>query len=315
MVSDNAMGDARIDYIRIANYYYKAGLTQAEIAKCMNMSRQRVNRILAKCIELGIVRISIEGFENTHLELEMALEKKYKLKAVRISESVVEDQVLDGIGKLAAEYLVGIIKKGDIIGFSRGRSISALVDHMPSINSSDVTVTQLMGSWNEQEKKVNVDEIINRFCKKTNAKPNVLYAPVVVNNPEFREAIMNEPFFCETYRVIKACSIAVVGIGDARHRHNLPILKDQDFEYLQKNNAVGEVSTHFFDIKGESVIAPFSNRVIAVELADFLKIDTRIGVAGQKSKVPAILGALRGKYINSLITDLETAVTLNQTPL
>lgn len=312
MINDNISEDSQLDYIRVANYYYKAGLTQEEIAKKMNMSRQRVNRMLSKCVELGIVRISIGGVDDTHLALEAELEKKYDLKAVRISGNASEENIYNEVGRVAAEYLSGIISNGDIIGFSRGRSISALVDNMPVIKNSNITAAQLMGGWNSQQTKVGADDIVHRFSEKMNAASTVLYAPVVVNSPELRSAIMNEPFFYEAYSVIKACTIAVVGIGDATRKQIIPTMEDGDYEYFVDKKAVGEVCTHFFDINGQTIEAPLNKRVIAVELEDFLKIPTRIGIAGSKSKIPAILGALKGGYINSLVTDFETAQLLSQ---
>lgn len=49
------------EYTRIAYYYYEAGRTQDQIAQRLGISRQRVNRILAECIERGIVRITSTG--------------------------------------------------------------------------------------------------------------------------------------------------------------------------------------------------------------------------------------------------------------
>ena len=60
MSFQNLSPDTINEYRRAAYYYYKNHLTQEEIAKRMNMSRQRVNRILSACIKNGIVRISIE---------------------------------------------------------------------------------------------------------------------------------------------------------------------------------------------------------------------------------------------------------------
>ena len=48
------------EYTRIAYYYYEAGQTQDQIAQRLGISRQRVNRILAECIERGIVRITVD---------------------------------------------------------------------------------------------------------------------------------------------------------------------------------------------------------------------------------------------------------------
>jgi deoxyribonucleoside regulator len=66
----------------------------------------------------------------------------------------------------------------------------------------------------------------------------------------------------------------------------------------------------FFDDAGEPVRSEFDARVIGVELADLRNIDTTILVAGGDAKVPAITGAVRGGYINTLITDEVTAQQL-----
>lgn len=311
-MNNNISKNLYMDYIRIANYYYKDNLTQEEIAKKMNISRQKVNRILNKCIELGIVQINIANFEDSHLWLEVELEKKYKLKSVRVIDCDVNEDIYVKLGKCAAEYLSNIINDGDIIGLSRGRSISALVDNMPDIKKKKIIITQLMGGWNNEETNIGNDDIVRRFSEKINAKSNMLYAPIVVNNPELRKAIMNEPFFLEAYNIIKSCTIAIVGIGDVKNQQILPSIKDDDYKYLIDKNVVGEICTHFFDINGLTVKTPLDNRVIAIELNDFLRIPIRIGVAGAKSKIFAILGALKGGYINTLITDYETAKLLNE---
>ena len=67
MVYGELSEDLINEYRRVAYYYYRIGLTQEEIAKRMNMSRQRVNRIVSSCIKLGIVKITIDGIENCYL--------------------------------------------------------------------------------------------------------------------------------------------------------------------------------------------------------------------------------------------------------
>lgn len=291
---------SRTDYIRVANYYYNHGLTQEQIALSMDLSRQRINRVLSKCLEMGIVKITIDGVDETNVDLENSLEKKYCLKAVRISRNSSREDIYTSLGKQASEYLTNVIKNNDIIGFSRGRCISALADNMPVTKFADLTITQLMGGGSSDQPDVNVDDIVHRFAKKTNAKPAILFAPVLVNSPVVREAIMKEPFFTETYELIKACNIAVVGIGDGTYGESSADI----------DAAAGEICTHYYNEAGAPVKTSIDDRVIAVSLDDFLNIPIRIGVAGMKEKVPAIIGAIKGGYINTLITDSETAMLL-----
>jgi DNA-binding transcriptional regulator LsrR (DeoR family) len=54
---------------------------------------------------------------------------------------------------------------------------------------------------------------------------------------------------------------------------------------------------------GKICNSTLQGRVFAMPVELLLKVPYSIGVAGGKLKAEAILGALRGKYINILITD------------
>ena len=66
----------------------------------------------------------------------------------------------------------------------------------------------------------------------------------------------------------------------------------------------------FFDHDGKIMDVPFNQRSISIGLNALKEIDTVIAVAGHKDKSQAILGALKGGYINVLVTDEVTAETI-----
>lgn len=300
------------EYRRVAYYYYKEGLTQEEIAKRMKMSRQRVNRIISSCIDLGIVTINIEGLDNSNLELETKLEDKYGLKEVRIINETADEQKIQELGIEGGKYLRSILKDNDIIGFSRGRNTSALVDFLPEDVEypHNITVTQLMGSAIETNENTAVDETVYHFAAKLHAKASRLYAPIILSNEELRDSFIQEPYFEKSYEVIKKCDIAVVGIGTAssQWKHMISLYDIADKEQTEwAKDVAGEVCTHFYNSEGEAIEPPFRNRIISILLDDYMKIPVRIGVAGGKDKTEAIAAAIKGDYINVLITDLQTA--------
>ncbi len=51
-------------------------------------------------------------------------------------------------------------------------------------------------------------------------------------------------------------------------------------------------------------------RVVGIPIEQLVGIERRVGVAGGRTKFDAILGALRGQYVNVLITDHITAQKL-----
>ena len=303
----------RDEYVRVAYYYYRQGMTQDEIARKLGTSRVRVNRILARCRELGIVRIQLVGMEDACCDLETELETAYGLENVRVAEAREGEDLYSTVGLLAADYLSRQLRDGDVVGFSRGRTLARMMDHLPRLPQKDLTVTQLMGGWNYHRAAGAANDIVHRFAEQTGAEPSFMYAPVLVHNKKFKDAIWEEPSFLETYRTICRCRVAVVGVGSVSHD---PDFLGQDesirqaYRELLDKGAVGEICAHSFNAQGESVTGAFDHKAIAVELADYLRIPLRIGVACGPDKLPAVLGAVRGGYLNALVTDKATAEAL-----
>ncbi|MGO8536130.1 sugar-binding domain-containing protein, partial [Rhizobium ruizarguesonis] len=58
--------------------------------------------------------------------------------------------------------------------------------------------------------------------------------------------------------------------------------------------------------QGRPVAGPLDDRTVGISLDMLKNIGLRIAVAGGFDKVPALLAALRGGYVNVLITDAAT---------
>ena len=303
------------EFIKIAYYYYKTGMTQQEIAKKMSMSRQRVNRILKKCLETGIVKIVIQEYENYNVEFETQLEALFGLNEVIIATCEEDIELNQSLGTVAASYLDRVLNDGDTIGFSRGRALSSLVDALVPVDKQNLTVTQLVGGLNAQEAHTNSDDIVRHSAEILNAKPFFMYAPIIVENKQLRDSMLNESFFSQVYNQMKNCSVAVVGIGDMSSQSAFVqrnFMSPEEYKILKAKNAVGEVCTHYFDINGKIIESGINDRVFAIDFASYKKIPLRIGIAGGSEKLAAITGAIRGKLINVLITDCDTARALQK---
>lgn len=308
------MGDSlnKNEYIKVAYYYYKTGMTQDEIAKKLSMSRQRVNRMLKKCLETGIVKIVIQDFEDRHVELETRLESFLGLNEVIIVDGG-GSEINEALGAAASSYLQRVIRDNDIIGFSRGRALSQLVSSLTPVDKKNLTVTQLVGGLNAEEAHTNSDDIVRHSSEILNAKPYFMYAPIVVESKQLRDSMLNESFFAQVYQTMKHCRIAFVGIGDifttpSFVRKNF--MTEEEYGVLESRNAVGEICTHYFDINGTIIESGMNDRVFAIDFNSYKRIPLRIGVAGGKEKGYAITGAANGGLINVLITDYDTAKSL-----
>lgn len=306
--------NTRNEYTKVSYYYYKIGMTQYDIAKKMSMSRQRVNRILKKCLETGIVKIVIQEYEHQNVELEIQLETLLGLNEIIIVNNT-DGEINESLGATASFYLERVIKANDIIGFSRGRALSSLVNNLQPIDRINLTVTQLVGGLNEEEAHINSDYIVRHSSEILNAKPCFMYTPIILENKQLRDSLMKESFYSRMYDTMKACTIAMVGIGDMSSQSAFvqkKYISKAEYGILKSKNAVGEICTHYFDVDGKKIDSGINDRVLAIDFDSFKKIPLRIGIGSGPEKLSAIIGAARGSLINVLITDIETAHALTK---
>ena len=74
--------------------------------------------------------------------------------------------------------------------------------------------------------------------------------------------------------------------------------------------AVGDILCHFIDKEGNLIDTEINSRLISTPLSTVKELENVIGVAAGDSKVTAIRAALKGSYLDALITDENTAQKL-----
>jgi DNA-binding transcriptional regulator LsrR (DeoR family) len=90
---------------------------------------------------------------------------------------------------------------------------------------------------------------------------------------------------------------------------------ERDQDELRAAGAVGDICLRYFDAEGAVVGSQFDDRVVGIAPDQFQAIPRRVGVAGGERKHDAILGALRGGWLNVLVTDVDTAARLAEAPV
>jgi DNA-binding transcriptional regulator LsrR (DeoR family) len=76
---------------------------------------------------------------------------------------------------------------------------------------------------------------------------------------------------------------------------------------IAAGHGVGEVLIAPFALDGRLVGESIRGRTVAFDARDLPRVPLAIGVAEGPGKVVPILGALRGKFVNTLVTDVRTA--------
>ena len=83
------------------------------------------------------------------------------------------------------------------------------------------------------------------------------------------------------------------------------LIKENELNNLSGRTA-GDICGRFFDISGRRQTSDFEDRIVGIELDDLRKAQVSIGVAGGTDKVAPLLGAIRGQWINVVVTDEQT---------
>ena len=141
----------------------------------------------------------------------------------------------------------------------------------------------------------------------------VIPAPMCASSPALAAALREEPTIQQVLKHACEAEQAVVGVGtptlDATIAQ-LGYISPEDVAMLDEHNVVGDILGQFFDADGNVVTLPLHDRRIGVELADLKGIPKVVGVAGGVHKARAVLGALRGGFLDVLVTNELAAISL-----
>ncbi|HHY80036.1 MAG TPA: sugar-binding transcriptional regulator [Thermoanaerobacter sp.] len=302
--------------IKVALLYYNEKLTEQEISARLGISRPKVSRLLKKALEIGIVEIKINT-NNDLTPMEKEIEKKYKLQEVKIVEYKTEENELlkKELGKAAAELLVRIIKNGDIIGVSWGTTI-ALIPQFIKINKKLNTClfVPLVAGLGQAPYEIQANNIAIEFAKAFGAKWQLLHAPAIVENLEVKKSILSDSMVKKSLEIAAKADVAIVGIGGPINTSTIlesGYFGENEINELNREGAIGDICSRFFDINGNICErAEINNRIIGISLEQLKQIKRVVGVAGGKNKIQAIKSAVKGGYINILVTDTVTAEEL-----
>ena len=312
MITANNNRENHEFHVRVAWYYYKAGMTQEEIANRLGINRSRVIKILDRARREGIISIHVNSPYTNCLELEKQLTEHWKLRDALITPEVDHSMINTNVGAAGAQYIEMNLRRADtLIGFGWGNTVSLMLKHLSLKEPEEVSLVALSGGITAYFQNTYRDESNPLF--KFNNRFHIIPTPLLVTSVETRRSILDEPEVARIIRIAELANIAVVGIGamsPGATFASFGYVTPQELEILRKQGAVGDILGQFYDRDGQKLDVEYHHRLIAVRLEILKKMDHVIGMAGGEHKVDAIKGALRGGYIHSLITDERTALGL-----
>jgi len=304
--------DAEYERCRTAAHlYFNGDFTQEQIAAYLGISRPWVSRLLKRARDLGIVTIVVDPPTQRPVALERILARALGVHRCLIASS----SRLTETASLAASYLAETLRDGDVLGLAWGRTLAATVNAFepPPELPSRLRCVALIGGTNVVRPEIDADRLVPSLALKLRAGSSVLNAPAFVENHRVQTLFMKEPGIRATLALAESTTVALMCVGGMEDStiRELGTLSQREFAELAANGAVGDVCQWFFDSDGKHIVKGPAQRMIS---ADFNRIRERarerIAVAIGEGRASAIIGAARGNWYTTLVTNLSTARAL-----
>jgi DNA-binding transcriptional regulator LsrR (DeoR family) len=299
---------------RIARLYYESELTQEQIGEFLGLSRMKVNRLLRLATTSGVVQIQIVGPEEPHADLLHQLQLHFRLKDARVVTAPPPEQSLRPVlAAAASEWLADQLDDDLVVGLGLGRTVALMPETFAVPRPIACRFVTLEGVGVSPNAGFAAYDVTSRLSEAAGGAAGIISAPTFVSTTTVRSALIDEPSVRDALNVARAAGLMLQSVGSVTtdallYRHGT--LSAEDLGELQKAGAVGDALGHFFDADGAHVPWPTDDLHIGLTLDELKACPTSALVAGGKDKVVAIRGAIRGGFVNALITDAATAQQL-----
>jgi deoxyribonucleoside regulator len=170
-----------------------------------------------------------------------------------------------------------------------------------------VHVVQMMGGVGALNPQMDGAELARRLAEALGGQFHYLRAPFLVESPAVRKALLRELEIDAVIEMVRQAELALTGIGSVRpHISGLAragYVSEEDLHAFMREGAVGDICGQYFTIQGEICGLDLHQRVITIDPPSLRDISCVMAIAAWREKAPAILGALRGGYVDILVTD------------
>ena len=296
----------------VARRYYLDGRSKVEIAEEFNLSRFKVARLLDDARSSGLVRIEIGHPGVVDVELSARL-----MDALGLTHCVVTDtpddhpaSLREHLGAAAAELLTELVTTDDVLGLSWARSVSAMAGALRVL--APVPVVQLTGALARPGADDSSIELVREVARVAGGPAYYFYAPMAVPDPTTARALRGQPEVARAFGLIGSVTKAVAGVGAWAPEQSTLYDATSEAERVElgRVGVCAEVSGVLIDHGGEPVLAPLTERMIGITAAQMRAVPEVIGIVYGRAKARAVLAAVRGGYVDSLVTHSTLATAL-----
>lgn len=302
---------------KAARLHHIQGKRQAEIAADMGVSQASVSRFLALAEELGIVRTIVVPPEGLYPDLEEGLAAVYGLQAAYVVDISARENGLEQVlGAASAQCLSKELSGGPVLGLtSWSTTLRAMAGQMePRTGSGIERVVEMLGDLGSPRLQHEAALATQQVARALDAEPVFLRTPGVMPSAELRKIALGDAHVQAALRLLDQVDIAFVGVGPADFHGPLEegdnFFTAQQLAEVRDAGAVGQLHQRFIDAEGNAVPTALDELVVGITLEQLRRVKRKIVVAGGVAKHTSLAAALAGKWIDVLVTDVNSANAL-----
>ena len=303
--------------LRVAWFYYKDELTQDEIARRLSVSRASVGRMLDRARKVGLVSINLNADHLDAFEVSSELRRTFDLSEALVvpdhDKEPADHHLLNArLGLGGAQFMSTHLRPGGSLGVGWGETVSRVIASTNFGAVGPVHMVTLTGGVDGYLQTI-LSSKSEGSTEPEATTATIIPTPIVASTPKLAAALKAEPAIQQV--LTQACGVdqAIVGVGTPAADATIVqmgYLAADDVRQLRDRGVVGDILGQFFDSDGQVVSLPIHDRRIGIELSQLASIPKVVGVAGGLHKAEAILGALRGGFLDVLVTNELVALRL-----
>ncbi|HSF06478.1 MAG TPA: sugar-binding domain-containing protein [Methylomirabilota bacterium] len=315
-------GELRL-MVQCLELHYRQGRSQKDIAGALGVSAATVSRLLERAFAEGLVRVELD-LPRTQ-ELEAGLIARFHLRDAVVVAAGGRADVREALGVAAATHFEKIADNGLRVGLSCGFTLYQTIRSLRERRFRDLALYPLSGESTLKLVDISPNTLVGMMAAKYRPHVTAYALPVqhLASLRQFeqqRRRLLRDPEVRAIYETAQSVDVALVGIGQiAEQTPGFCALAESygvSVRRLRDLGVVGEINYQPFDSEGRIVDRPelraLMRRVLSVtgdRLQDLSRRDDRsvIAVAGGRGKIEAVRGALRGRFMNVLVTDEDVS--------
>jgi DNA-binding transcriptional regulator LsrR (DeoR family) len=318
-------GERRL-LVQCLQLFYRQRQSQKDIAATLGVSAATVSRLLQRAFADGLVRVELD-LPRTQ-ELETALMAAYGLREAVVIASGGRGEVKADLGAAAAAYFETVARNGMRVGLSCGFTLYQTIRQLRERRFRDLELYPLSGESTLKLVDLFPNTLVGMMAAKYRPHVRAYALPVqhLISLREIERArrrLLRDAEVRRIYEAAQDVDIALAGVGlIGEQTPGFCALAESygvSVRRLRQLGVVGEINYQPFDAQGVLVDRPelraLTRRILSVEGSRLQALSRRadryvVAVAGGRAKAEAVRGALRGSFMNVLVTDEDCAALL-----